>query len=394
MKHPSLTVLSLAPYRFGTRSRKIAATFASDMTVRYVAPAKVGRTGRWDNAGQWMTDNVHVIQVTVGRIRSKPSYRNMLGNLFLSYLPAYGRMLVETLKEPSDVVVANGPAVLPLALAHKTRFKSRIILDFPERPGMVTATGSLAAVLSRFEKVLLRSTTKLVEQVLVVTYADVKTLESYGFPRVDLVRNVPMNSWKAESVAPPISFDEKEHPLLRIIAMGSVFEGRGYENLIRAVGLATRNIPIKLVICGPGREDYIDNLKNIALNENVHENVEFLPPVMPSEVSKTYLEADIGLVLYESLDPGNDGLSNKLFECVSSGRPVIASNLPENYRFVSENGVGWLTGDSPEEISRTIMQSYDSKVLVQMASHCRELGDRELNWEQEVKPIRGIIDRY
>lgn len=391
MNEQHVVVISMAPYRFGTRGRKMAAALSRDYSVSYVAMSKSGRAGRWDVAGRWTDNHVDVRQVRVKDLRVEPTIFNMAWNTLVSYLPAFARMTLEVLSIPAQTVIANGPSVLLPAIIHKLRYRSKLVLDLPERPGMVSAKGSLAALFSKFEGKLLKLTRKFLEIVLVVTYADVNTVKSMGISEVKLVRNVPMENWKASAKAPPIVGMATNEQCLKLVAMGSIFEGRGYENLLRAVALANHTRPVDLHICGPGRPAYLAKLRDITVSEGVKERVTFSDPVSSDQVSSVYLEADIGMVIYESLDPGNDGLSNKLFECVSSGRPVIASDLPENRRFVLGTGVGWLTGDTVASLSETILKAYDAKEIARLAGHCRYVGDHELSWENEIEPLRAVI---
>ncbi|XKH53513.1 glycosyltransferase [Citricoccus nitrophenolicus] len=273
--------------------------------------------------------------------------------------------------------------MLPLALMHNIRYSSDIVLDVPERPGMVTVSGSAASLFSKFERALLKISRPFVAETLVVTYADVDYMKSLGFESVRLVRNVPMSDWKAPYLPPPIAGQGDDNRKLRLIAMGSVFEGRAYEKLIKAVAIASAQIEIELTVCGPGRPGYLTDLRSLADDLRIGDRVNFIEPVSIEKVSAMYLSADIGMVLYESTDPGNDGLSNKLFECVASGRPVIASDLPENHRFVEENGAGWLAGDSVEDLARVIVSAAEPDSVQSKASHCRRIGDEVLSWETE-----------
>jgi hypothetical protein len=83
-------------------------------------------------------------------------------------------------------------------------------------------------------------------------------------------------------------------------------------------------------------------------------------PTVPS-LLRSYLPAfgrlvrELGVALYEPTDAGNDSLSNKILECVSTDRPVLAGDLPENRRFVVDNKVGWLTSVTAEDIAESLV---------------------------------------
>lgn len=377
-------VLSLLPHAFATRSRKAAAVLSADHDCTFVSLSKVGRNKSWDKPGNWVVDGVMIRQVAVRTPRTEPTRQNILLNVLQCYLPGLVRLVATTIREPAEVVFVNGTYLLPIAVIHRAKFKSRVILDINERPAMVTTKGSVAAVFRRFERRMLRLLARFVDTATVVTNADIEIVRSLGFTDVRLLRNVPLSNWKADWKEPPFLWTSSaERPALRAIAMGTMYEGRGYEILIEAVAIANATTPVDLVLCGPGRDTYRDRLRHLANEIGAPERVTFLERVEPSDVSSLYIDADVGLVLYESHDPGNDGLSNKLFECVCSGRPVIASNLPENVRFISENKVGWLVETTPAHVAEALIRAADQPQLAVLAKHCRQFGDDHLNWERE-----------
>lgn len=383
-------VLSPLPFRFATRSRKAATVFARTHQTTYISPARVGRNKMWDNSGKWVVEGVNVVQVATVTPRTQPNRRTQVFNLSLSYAPALFLMTIRTLRTRADLVFVNSPFLVSLGLLHKLIYRSELILDINERPGLVATKGSLATFLGKFEPTVLRLVAKFVDIATVVTYADLDIVKDLGFGQVLLVRNVPMDGWKAPYVEPPIARNLTSREL-RAIAMGTVYEGRGYETLLEAIAIANLTSKVRLMICGPGRDSYKGDLTDLARSLKIDHMVEFMDPVHSSEVSATYLKADVGMVLYESHDPGNDGLSNKLFECVSTGRPVIASDLPENHRFVETHQVGWLTQTDGGSIAAALVIASDPEILAGLANHCRKFGDERLNWEAEFSPISAMM---
>lgn len=377
-------ILTLIPFKFGTRARKAATALAPRMPTRYLALARVGRTGLWDSPRSWVEDEeLSVHQVPVAAPRTEPRRGNQIRNIAVCYVPAFFKLALAALTHPAQLVIINGTSLLPLGLMHRLLFRSRLILDINERPGQVHTRGSVASYLSRIEIPLLRVASRHIDTAMVVTYADVEAVRALGFRKVVLVRNVPKTEWRAPYEPPPFVRSQDSRPLLRAVAMGSIYEGRGYELLIRGVSLANKSRPVQVTLCGPGRDSYMEGLRELAAECGVAHMVTFIDRIDSVNVSRMYLKSDVGMVLYEGHDPGNDGLSNKLFECVCSGRPVIASDLPENRRFVTETGVGWLTDNTPEDLARKLISVADRRHLDQIATHCRTIGDQDLHWDRE-----------
>lgn len=380
-------VVSLAPYRFATRARKAARTLAAVADVVYLAPSGVGRTSHWDVPRRTRIDGVRVIQVPVAAARNEPTRANQAVNLVRSYLPALGRLVREALRTPADVVFVNDPPLALVGWLHRRRFGSALVVDVHERPGMVTAGGSLFAAFSRSELGLLRRIAPITALATVATYSDLDVVRGLGFSRVTQLRNAPLRDWRAAYRPPP---PRQDRPF-RLVLIGSVFEGRGYELLLEAMALATAEVDATLDVFGPGRESYLRSLQELAERLGLGERVRWRGRLATDEVSAAYLDADAGLVLYEPSDPGNDGLSNKILECVASGRPVIATDLPENRRFVEANGCGWLTGMAPAQIAATIAAAARSPDLDEIGDRCRRLAEGGLAWETDFAPVTELV---
>ena len=121
--------------------------------------------------------------------------------------------------------------------------------------------------------------------------------------------------------------------------------------------------------------------------------IDWVGAVSSDDVSDLYLRHDLGFVLYDQSVSGNDGLSNKILECVASGRPVLAGDLPENRKFVESHDVGWLSAVEAHSLAGVLASIWEQRgLLVHYAERCRALGERELTWEREMTPVVGLID--
>jgi glycosyltransferase involved in cell wall biosynthesis len=382
-----MLVVTLDAYRFSTRSRKAAIQYVSVAPTTFLGLSGAGRTGRWDRPGDFVADGVDVRQVYVRQPWVAPTLRSQIHNVFISYLPALARMAKLTLSIPADVVHVTGAPLTLLGLLHRARFGSRMVLDIPERPGAVAARGSVASIFSRVELPFLRFASRRVDVATVVTHGDVSAVSTLGFRTVALVRNAPLSNWRAPYTPPP----DVDGDRLAAVVVGTIFEGRGYEILLRAMAKVKHQRDIRLKISGPGREDYLASLKSLTEQLDITDRVEWMGPIDSSEVSAAYLSADVGLVLYEPVDPGNDGLSNKILECVSTGRPVIAGDLPENRLFVTANGVGWLTDVSVDALAEALRSAGLGEDVAAICAKCRQYGDTWLNWESEFAKVLAIV---
>lgn len=379
VKATDTLVITLDTWRFATRSKKSAIQYAQRGRTQFVGLASAGRTRRWDAPGEFVEDGVDVLTLAMVQPATRPSVMNHLRNIARCYVPALARLIKEVWTRPAEVIHVTSSALAPLGALHKLRHRSRVVLDITERPGEVATQGSLAAWFSRCERLVLRLVSPHVSVVSVPVEGIIPTVEKLGFARIELVRNAPLSSWRAPYKDP----HETEAGTIRLAIIGSIFEGRGYEILMEALAMALPERSIEVLLAGPGRDEYVRALEALAEKLGVAHAIRWLGSIESEEVSATYLEAHVGLVLYESLDPGNDGLSNKILECVSTGRPVLAGNLPENRSFVTTHGVGFLTGVTPAELASALRGLPPSAELVDLARHCRRIGDEWLCWEKE-----------
>lgn len=383
-----ILVVTLDAYRFSTRSRKAAIQYLSVAPTTFLGLSGAGRTGRWDKPGNFVADGVDVRQLYIKQLWVAPTWRSQIRNLFLGYVPALARMAIVVLRTPADVVHVTGAPLVLLGLLHRARFGSRMVLDVNERPGVVAAKGSLASTFSRVELSLLRHASRRVDVATVVTHGDIEGVSALGFRTVALVRNAPLTTWRAPYTPPP----DVDGCGLKAVVIGTVYEGRGYEILLRALAKVKHQRNIHVKIYGPGREDYLASLKRLTQALDITDRVEWMGRTDSSEVSAAYLSAHVGLVLYETFDSGNDGLSNKILECVSTGRPVIAGDLPENRRFVTENGVGWLTDVTVDALAEALRSACLGEDIAALGAKCRQYGDTWLNWESEFATVLAIVN--
>lgn len=372
-------------YPTSTRAKKAARTYAEiGHDVRFIGMSRAGRTGRWADPGRYEDDGIHINLVRMRTPSTEPSRRSILRNAVFTYIPALARMASDVLRTPAQTVHVISAPLAPIGLLHKLRWRSRFILDVQERPGAVAARGSATGLFSKIERTLLSRICRWVDIATVVTHPDVQHMSNIGFRKVKLVRNCPLTTWRAPYTESPPA------PPLRLVTIGSIFEGRGYELLIQAAAEARKHAAFTIDVYGPARATYLSQLKELAAKHGVEHIVRFQGALSAQLVSETYLSAHIGLVLYESNDPGNDGLSNKILECVSSGRPVLAGDLPQNHAFVTKNQVGWLSDVTADDLAQSIIRISDSNMDFEAISkRCRELGDTELNWERE---FRNALD--
>ncbi|MEU5564180.1 glycosyltransferase [Micromonospora musae] len=383
----TLLLCDLAPYRHSTRTRKIATTVAPRRPgeVRAVTLARVGRLGMSDVPGDSCVDGVQVEQVAVREIDDRRRFSASIRNLLLGYLPALWRLRRRVLATPARTILVGHVALYWLGLAHHRRWGSRVILSSRELPGGIRTRGSLATWFSRVEPWLLRRASRR-SAFTVVTVCDshAARFRELGAEDVLVVRNVPMASFAPRFTPAPTG------PELLVACVGSLYPGRGIEPLIDAV-VAARAVgaPVRLTITGPAGREYRQSLRERIDAAGAGDHVALEEACSADQVATCYQRAHVGTALYEAVDAANDSLSNKIFEGVVAGRPVIAGDLPENRALVDRHGIGWVTPVAVGPLRDLLIElAGDLPAVRARAEHCARVGQHEFVWEVETLPLQ------
>jgi glycosyltransferase involved in cell wall biosynthesis len=173
--------------------------------------------------------------------------------------------------------------------------------------------------------------------------------------------------------------------LLLILQGGGINVQRGGEELIEVMVKCENTI---LFIIGSG--DVLDDLKKIVNQDNLSDKVRFFPKMSWDEMMRYTKSADVGL----SLDKNTNinyrfSLPNKLFDYISAGIPVIAGDLPEVTRIITDHSCGIIIPEiSPDEIGQAIKLLDENRDLLRvLRQNAKEAGE-ELNWEKESVKVR------
>jgi glycosyltransferase involved in cell wall biosynthesis len=129
-----------------------------------------------------------------------------------------------------------------------------------------------------------------------------------------------------------------EHTPL-VLHQGAPAPARGCELLVAAVA----KLPgVWLAFLGDPEPGYETVLREEIKRNGLRERVKLLASVPLAELLAHTAEADVGVtLLQDTCENHRLALPNKLFEYISAGIPVVASDLPETRRLVERYGVGW-----------------------------------------------------
>lgn len=138
------------------------------------------------------------------------------------------------------------------------------------------------------------------------------------------------------------------------ICHGLVDERYGHDTMVRAVALARKKIPhLRLRITGTG--DYVPELERLIRTEGLEDSVEYLGWLDMPELVAELCRADVGIVAQKSSLYSNLVHTNKMYEYMLLGTPVIASRLRSTVRYFGDRAVHYFEPDSAESLAEALI---------------------------------------
>jgi glycosyltransferase involved in cell wall biosynthesis len=168
-----------------------------------------------------------------------------------------------------------------------------------------------------------------------------------------------------------------------ILYQGAVNEARGFEYLIPAMKV----VNCKLVICGDG--NFMDQLKELILKNQVTHKVELKGMLLPDELWKIAQQATIGVAFPENIGINQYlALPNKFFDYIHAGLPQITVDYPEYKKINDKYHIAILVNNiEPKTIATSINNLLaDTVLLEQLKQNCIKARE-ELNWQNEEKKL-------
>jgi glycosyltransferase involved in cell wall biosynthesis len=226
--------------------------------------------------------------------------------------------------EPHDVVHAHDMPMFPVAAELAERWGAALVYDAHEWWSGRRREQRPTPLADRRERALERRLAVRADVVLTVSQGIADRLRAWGASEVRVVRNTfPVGTDAPEPV----------NAVTSLLYAGRVDGGR---DLVTVFAAVARGIEVPLTLLGPVDRTFV-------VAHPVPPGVTLLGPVAPDDVDRHLRAAGAALV---TLDDGCENhrlaLPNKLYQAVRAGVPVLASDLPEIARVVTEYGIGEL----------------------------------------------------
>ncbi|MCT4583182.1 MAG: glycosyltransferase [Flavobacteriales bacterium] len=213
--------------------------------------------------------------------------------------------------------------------------------------------------------------------------------KDYG-KKLKIVRNLPLQQ-TIEKVKTRLDLKMPNDKRIIILQGAGINVDRGAEELLEAVALSDDYV---LYIVGTG--DVIEDLKRRARQADLQNKVVFVGRVPYPEMMQYTLNADVGVTLDKDTNINyRFSLPNKIFDYMKAGIPIVASNLKEVANIIHTYNVGVVIKDhTPHTILEGLNAALQDQEQVKVFARNGLKGVEELNWENEVQPVKEIYTTF
>ena len=174
-----------------------------------------------------------------------------------------------------------------------------------------------------------------------------------------------------------------------ITFVGGISPKMGVDILMEAMEIVVKEHPdAYCTIAGHGDKEIINKWKNknyvTFLTDKTYKDI-------PDILSNTY-----ATVIPRPRIPHNDfAMPLKLFDYMSSGRPIIATNCTAQANFIKENDIGIVTDDSPESLAEGILKLLDNRNLAERYGKNAFFAIKNKHsWMHRAKELIRIVEKY
>ena len=312
------------------------------------------------------------------KIEALPKTKNRV--VRMSYLLI--KVFILALKQKADLYHIRDPELIPVGLLLKFFTREKIIYDAHEdyRKQILSKNYIPKAV-----RVHVASLMKMIE------FLSSKVFDGIISATDDILRNFSFHNYAISIKNFPIlseypdSHWKKKNQTSRkihLIYIGGLSEMRGVTHIIRALEFFPSNDKLTLLLAGRFSPDtYASEITRL----KGFKKVKFCGWINPEKIPALLKSADIGMVCLYPRANYVTSLPVKMFEYMSAGIPVVASNFPLWKDIVEGAGCGLLVDPlDPKSIADAIQWMLDHPQEAQkMGEKGRTAVQKYYNWDRE-----------
>jgi glycosyltransferase involved in cell wall biosynthesis len=310
------------------------------------------------------------------------------------------------------ILVRDLPLALPAAMLGRAK-RIPVVLDMAEHyPAMLqdrlryTPTNLLGRLIRNpsAARFIERLSIRLVDHIIVVVEESRDRLIRAGYPRerLTVVSNTPrQDQWDFKCIAEAQSMQMHG---LKLVYLGNLDGIRGIDIAIHALRhLKDQGCGVHLTVIGGGPN--MPQLRELARQTGVLNQVEFVGHLSlqdragRSRVQTIIAQSDIGLIPHYATEACNSTISNKLFDYMMAGLPVIVSDMKPTARIVMQEGCGEVFKDrDPVDLARCVIILTDPQVRKRKGLKGQAAISRRYHWNYDsnilVETLEMVQARY
>jgi glycosyltransferase involved in cell wall biosynthesis len=314
-------------------------------------------------------------------LRTIPASRGRVGRFSVTML----RMLRLLLQTPADCYHFHDPELIPVGLVLRATGR-RVIYDVhedvpaailnrhwiprPVRPWVARLAAGLENVAGRVFDGVIGATPHIAAR-----FPEDKTATVQNYPLLETTS-------ASETLA-------EEDPVDRVAFVGWISLERGIAEVIEAVRLVNQTHRLRLSLAGSYHRNIAERLETAA----GWEYVDFLGWQSRSAVRRLLARSRMGIVTFLPIPNHVEAQPNKLFEYMSAGLPVIASDFPRWRDFVGDRG-RLVDPQDPQQIAAAMRFYLDHPEEARAAgARGRRAVEQQYNWDVEAEQLLRVYQR-
>lgn len=322
-----------------------------------------------------LTENVELVRLTASAFGLKGAPARVL-----KVLTWYGRAFKALLRVRPNCINAHSLPVLPLCAVAKIITGARLVYDTHELETEVMRSKGLLRVLYKFTEAAFIG---FCDEISVVN-AEIADWykRRYGFERVWVVENVPeikeVPPERSGALRSALCIAEQD---LIFLYQGLLSDGRGLRKLLNVFRDVPKDRHLVVMGYGPLAQEIKKASAELA-------NVHYHDAVPVDQLPAFTVDADVGFSLIENACQSYYlSLPNKVFEYMSCGVPVIASDFPVTKRVLESKACGWIITPQEDAI-RNLVISISREDIV-LKSRLAKTARETIGWKyQEIELTR------
>jgi len=325
------------------------------------------------------------------RIRALPEPKNRIERMTETVWKLYKKALAEN----ADIYHFHDPELIPVGLLLKHKGK-KVIYDVHEDvPRQILSKYWIPGPCRKFVAWAVEKTENLAARFLSAIVAATSAIAARFVSKnknTFIVQNFPMLDEFKNNVKHANENRENFSGRTRaVVYVGGIAANRGIFEMVKAVELVAFKRDVRLFLGGKFETERLENEVKAMPG---WEHVEFLGWVGRREVAEVFSKSQAGLVLLHPEPRYMVAYPVKLFEYMSAGLPVVASNFPLWKEIVEGNGCG-LTVDplNPGQIAQAI------EYLLEHPDEAKRMGENgqravleKYNWEKEAQKLQALYE--